>query len=396
MRSLRDSPIGDVVPISGHDGRFGEDYQAEAFMPHDLPSEVNLPASTWMAVSEAAAEVGRLDSAANLLPQPQLVARVTTRREAIGTSALEGTYAKLSELLAAEVLPATDDTDRIPPNIREVMNYVSAADYAFGWVAERPITWSLICALQAEIIRGTPSDGPDAGAIRASQVFIGAEHRRVGEARFIPPPPGDQLKAMCERWMDWLTDGLARKNIQLVARVAMAHYQFETLHPFIDGNGRLGRLITVLQLIREQALRHPVLSVSPWLEGRADDYRNQLFAVSETGDWVPWIAFFAEAVATEARSGHERIMRLLTLRDEFVDTVRGARPRASLAVEVAEGLIAHPILSVADAHRRYGRTNEANRAAIATLVELGVLKPFGDARWGRLYWSPRIIQAIER
>ena len=100
----------------------------------------------------------------------------------------------------------------------------------------------MIAALQAQIVRGTSSDGPDAGSIRETQVFIGAKHRRVAEARFIPPPPGDQLRAMCERWVAWLTDEDARKNIQLIARIAMAHYQFETLHPFTDGNGRLGQL----------------------------------------------------------------------------------------------------------------------------------------------------------
>lgn len=395
MKSLRQSPVGSVMPISGHDGRFGEDYEAEAFIPDDLPTEVTLPGSTWMAVSDAATELGRLDAAASLIPRPQLVARVATRREAIGTSALEGTYAELTELFAAEVLPETDQGTHVAPNVREIMNYARAADSAFAWIDDRPITLGLICSLQAEIIRGTPSDGPEAGAIRKTQVFIGAKHRRVGEARFVPPPPGDQLSAMCERWIGWLTNPTVQQNIQLIARIAMAHYQFETLHPFTDGNGRLGRLIAVLQMIREGALRSPVLALSPWLEERADDYRSHLFAVSETGDWAPWVEFFAAAVSAEARSGHDRIMRMLALRDEIGERVRTARPRARLAVEIADDLIAHPILSVADAHRRYGRSNQANRDAVATLVELGVLEPYGPARYDRLYWSPRVFQVIE-
>ncbi len=395
MSSLRDSPIGSVAAISGYDARFGEDYEAGAFVPDDLPDRVDLPGSVWMVVSEAMTELGRLDAAASLIPNPQLVTRSATRREAIGTSALEGTYAELTELFAAEVLPFEEQESAVAPNVREVMNYARAADAAYAWIGDRPITLGMLGSLQAEIVRGTDSDGPEAGSIRQSQVFIGAKNRRVGEARFIPPPPGDQLRAMCERWVEWLSAPQPVERIQLIARVAMAHYQFETLHPFTDGNGRVGRLVAILQMMREGALRSPVLSVSAWLKDRADEYRDHLLAVSTTGDWAPWIEFFAHAVCAEASSGHERIMRLLGLREELGETVRAALPRARLAVEIADDLIAYPILSVSDAQRRYGRSNQANRNAIGSLVELGILEPYGEARYDRLYWNRRVFQIIE-
>ena len=392
---LRNSPIGSLVAISGYDARFGEDYEAGAFVPDDLPDRVDLPGTVWMVVSEAMTELGRLDAAASLIPNPQLVTRIATRREAIGTSALEGTYAELTELFAAEVLPFEEQESGVAPNVREVMNYARAADAAYAWIGDRPITLGMLGSLQAEIVRGTDSDGPDAGSIRQSQVFIGANNRRVGEARFIPPPPGDRLRAMCERWVDWLSAPQPVEQIQLIARVAMAHYQFETLHPFTDGNGRVGRLVAILQMMREGALRSPVLSVSAWLKDRADEYRDHLLAVSTTGDWAPWIEFFAQAVCAEANSGHERIMRLLGLREELGETVRSALPRARLAVEIADDLIAYPILSVSDAHRRYGRSNQANRNAIGSLVELGILEPYGEARYDRLYWNRRVLQIID-
>ncbi len=395
MSSLRDSPIGSVVAISGHDARFGESYEAGAFVPADLPDRVDLPGSVWMVVSEANAELGRLDAAASLIPNPQLVTRIATRREAIGTSALEGTYAELTELFAAEVLPFEERETEVAPNVREVMNYARAADAAYGWIGERPITLGMLASLQAEIVRGTESDGPEAGSIRESQVFIGAKRRRVSEARFIPPPPGDQLRAMGERWISWLSATEPVEQIQLIARVAMAHYQFETLHPFADGNGRVGRLVAILQVMREGALRSPVLSVSPWLKDHADEYRDHLLAVSTTGEWAPWIEFFAQAVCAEARSGHERIMRLLALRKELGETVRSAFPRARLAVEIAVDLIAYPILSVSDAQRRYGRSNQANRNAVGSLVELGILERYSDSRYDRLYWNRRVFQVID-
>lgn len=395
LSPLKDSPIGSVVPISGYDARFGEDYQAEAFLPADLPDRVDLPGSVWMVVSEANAELGRLDAAASLIPNPQLVTRMATRREAIGTSVLEGTYAELTELFAAEVLPLVEQETEVAPNVREVMNYVRAADAAYGWISERPITFGMLASLQAEIVKGTDSDGPGAGSIRGSQVFIGAKHRRVSEARFVPPPPGDQLRAMCERWVGWLSAPEPVEQIQLIARVAMAHYQFEALHPFTDGNGRVGRLVAALQLLRAGALRSPVLSVSTWLKDRADEYRDHLLAVSTTGEWAPWIEFFADAVRTEARSGHARITGLLALQEELGDTVRSALPRARLAVEIAADLIAFPILSVSDAQRRYGRSNQANRNAIGSLQDLGILEPYSEARYDRLYWNRRVFQVID-
>ncbi|HEY7052428.1 MAG TPA: Fic/DOC family N-terminal domain-containing protein [Mycobacterium sp.] len=395
MSTLQGSSIGTLVPISGFDARFGEAYDAHAFIPDDLPNAVALPPSVWMTVGDAMAELGRLDMAANLIPNPQLIARVATRREAIGTSALEGTYADLTELFAAEALPAEEQKADVAPNVREVLNYARAAEVAYEWIVDRPITWTMLSALQAMIVADNQSDGDDAGAIRTTQVFIGAKNRRVREARFIPPPPGDQLFGLCLRWLDWITDADPAVGIPLIARVAMAHYQFEALHPFTDGNGRLGRLVALLQMVKDGALRLPVLSVSPWLKDRASDYRDHLLKVSATGDWAPWIEFFARAVIAESRSGHERILRLLALRDEFGATVRTALPRARLALEIAYDLIAYPLLSIADSHRRYGRSNQANRDAIASLVNLGILEPYTAERYGRLYWSRRVIHTMD-
>jgi Fic family protein len=154
---LGGSPVGQVTRIRGHDPRFGEAYDVEAFLPNDLPYELSLPASTWLILTEAMGELGRLDAAASLIPRPTLVTRMATRREAIGTSALEGTFAALPELLASEVLTDAERSS-VPPNVREVRNYARAAEAAYGWIAERPITLGMISDLQAEIVRGTDSD----------------------------------------------------------------------------------------------------------------------------------------------------------------------------------------------------------------------------------------------
>ena len=392
---LSDSPISSTVLIRGTDSRSSAPYELGAFVPAPLPRSLDLPGDVWMALSGAMAALGRLDSAASLIPNPQLVTRVATRREAIGTSALEGTFANLTDLFAAEAV-STDEVDAgLPSNVREVMNYVRAADAAFDWIRERPITISLLSSLQAEIVRGTDSDGPEAGALRERQAFIGTKNRPITDARFIPPPPGDRLVLLLNEWLGWVNDETLRDSLQLLVRVALAHYQFETIHPYTDGNGRVGRLVAVLQLLTEGALRAPVLSISDWLKERGPEYRDHLLRVSLTGEWAPWVDFFAQAVTAAADDAHRRVMSLLALQADLSTQARQALPRARLALAIADDLIAFPILTVAATQTRYGKSNQANRNAVNHLCDLGLLEPYGAVRYDRLYWNRRVFEIIE-
>ena len=394
MKSRSVSRIGTLVPISGYDPRLAEEYHVDAFVPHELPTTLTLQESTWPAITGAATELGRLDAAADLVPNPQLITRIAARTEAVGTSAIEGTFAELADLYTTDALPSDEGARQAPPQVVEVLNYARAAEEAYSWISERPITISMLSALQQEIVRDTESDGPEAGALRTTQVFVGARDRPIRQAHYVPPPPGDQLRSLLEHWVGWLTDPVATERLPLLAWVAMAHFQFEAIHPYTDGNGRLGRLVVVLQMLREGALRHPVISISSWLHNSGAAYREELGAVGRTGDWDAWITFFAQAIASAARADRDRIGRVAQLRDEIAATVRQHLPRAALAREIAEGLIDFPVLSVGSAHRRYGRSEQANRAAINQLIGAGLLEQYGDADYRRLYWSPRVFQAI--
>lgn len=380
--------------ITGHDHRFGIDYEVDAYIPDPLPREVELSDVAWGEISDAMAELGRLDAAATHVANPSLLIRVTTRLEAVGTSALEGTYADLTEVFAAETSPGDDEIDELPSRVREVVNFVRTAELAYSWVGDTPLTKGLISTLQGELVKGTDSDGPQAGDVRTTQVFIGPRDRPITDARFIPSPPGDQLEAAYNQWFDWIREDMNPPDLQVLVHTALAHYQFETIHPYHDGNGRVGRLVAVLQLMRRGALGLPVLSISPWLEERKDEYRDHLFNVSASGKWEPWVRFFVEAVGAESKRSRDRIDRLLGLQGELSARVRELIPRGRLAVDVVDNMIAFPVVTVADVERRHATSNQAARNAVHRLVAEGFLEPLDDVAYGRRFWSPRVFQVI--
>ena len=394
MQSLRESPIGRTIVLIGRDHRFGIDYEVDAYLPDPLPAEVSLSESTWRSISDAMAELGRADAAAARFKNSSLLVRVATRLEAVGTSALEGTYANLTEVFAAETSPGDEDLEELPSRVREVVNYVRTAELAYSWIRESPLTKGLMSSLQGELLKGTESDGPQSGGVRTTQVFIGPRDRPITEARFIPPPPGDQLEAAYDQWYDWVRDDRNPPDLQVLVHAALAHYQFETIHPYHDGNGRVGRLAAVLQLMRSGALSLPILSISPWLEERKDEYRDHLLQVSITGEWEPWIGFFLDAVNAESVRSRLRIDQLLSLQEALSARVRERIPRGRLAVDIVDGISEFPVVTVADLERRLGSSNQAARNAVKRLVDEGFLEPLDEAVYGRRFWSPEVFRAM--
>ncbi len=388
--ALRSSSVGAIVPISGHDGRFGEDYEHWAFVPNPLPALVDLSPATWRLVSDAMLSLGRLDEAGRQVPNPGVLRRPTLRREAQSTSALEGTYAPLSEILELD----PDDLHPAPrsPELREILNYVRAAEHGYAIIRERGISLGMLGELHRLLVAGTPADGAMSGRVRDHQVVIGPPGSRVEEARFVPPPPGPDLEIALRDWVSWVE---GPSELPIVVRAGLAHYQFETLHPFNDGNGRIGRLLIVLQLLRDGVLHEPLLTVSPWFEARRREYQDRLRRVSETGDWDEWVAFFAEAVAAQAASTTDKVRQLLAYQDETRALAR-QRGLRGLAVDLIEGLIAYPILTtgwVADVH---DVSRQAATTAIRRLVEAGILRETTGRSYGRVFAADEVIRILER
>jgi Fic family protein len=384
--AFRSSPVGSLVRISGWDPRYAESYDCSAFVPEPLPDELHLSQATYHTVTEAAVAVARLDQAAFRLPNPGLLARPAIRQEAVSTSALEGTYAALDDVLEADFL----NRDQLSASVSEVHNYVEAAELAFDWIKDKPITVGMLEHLQKILVRGTRGDSPDAGRVRTTQVFIGGGGGRVADARFVPCPPGDQLRAGIDAWAAWL---VADDTFPLVIKMALSHYQFETLHPFNDGNGRLGRLVCVLQLAHRGELRVPVLNLSPWLESRRREYQDHLLRISSTGDFEPWIRFFCEAVRAQSIRAVEKIDALHDWRDQTLAMLRGADVRG-VATRIADELIGYPLITATLTAERFSVSYQAANTAITKLVRLGVLEERTGRRYGRVFAARRVLNII--
>lgn len=387
------SAPGTLVAIAGQDPLLGP-WQHKAFIPNPLAHDgPDLSPQTHLVIADARAALATLDSTARQLPNPTLLRLPTLRREAQSTSALEGTYAPLAEVLVA------DDEEPPTAELIEILNYVRAANYAFAWIADgRPISTSFLSDLQGILMRGTPLE-PASGRLRDTQVVIGrrvdADPRAhpVHNARFVPSPEGVELESGVGALVAWLRED-HRGHIDPVVAAAMSHYQFETLHPFHDGNGRIGRLLIVLHLVAAGVLSEPTLTVSPWFEARRGDYYDRLLAVSTTGDWDAFVAFFAEGLRQAAKDTHEEMRALVAVQAELKAIVRASALRADSAHSLVDLAIANPSFTVrkveADLGISYGRANKL----VGQLCDLGVLQVVDAHAYKRRFFAPRVLGVL--
>ncbi|MEO8093273.1 MAG: Fic family protein [bacterium] len=387
IAAIKDSPIGTLVPISGTDPDSGRQFDHMAFQPDPLPDQIELSPRTWATVIEAVSALSRLDQGGRQIPAPGLLRRPAIRREAQSTSALEGTYAAYTDLLEADL---AQDAPRSAA-VNELLNFVVVAERAFDWVPERPLTVGLLCRLQGMLVKGTPGELTDAGHVRDRQVVVGPRGGLIEQARYVPPPAGTWLEANVQELIDWIKRD---SEIPPVVKAALAHYQFEALHPFSDGNGRLGRLMVVLQLVLDGVLRDPLLIVSPWFEARRRDYQDQLLELSQTGKFDAWVGFFCEGIRAQALSTMERVEDLLEQQRQIRRLVDEKKIRG-VAVRIAEDLIETPMVRATYAAKQYGVSYQAANQGIKRLVNEGILEEITGRTYGRVFASQRILTILQ-
>lgn len=373
-----ESPAGRLVPTL---------YGERAFVPNDLPPNIDLSRVAGQIVNTGLA-IGELRGACRRLPNPYMLIRPLQRLEAQTSSAMEGTYTTADELAAAEAgLERNAGSEN-----QEVANYIRALAWAEAELKTLPISSRLLRGAHAILLQGV-GDGRGQhklpGEFKRDQNMIGGH--RLETARFIPPPPDAALAAMTalERYINrpYKPEGLALVDLALV------HYQFETIHPFADGNGRVGRMLISLMALTEGLLDMPVLYMSPELESRKDTYIDLMYGVSARGAWEEWIGFFLMVAALSARRATHTIDAILDLQADYVARVKSVS-RSSNLLSIVDLLFQSPVLQARTIVDRIGVTDAAARNMLRQLVELGILQE--SSRYYPTAWMARDLIEMSR
>jgi Fic family protein len=354
-----------------------------AFVPHPLPPAppLDLSGDRQSLLERATLALGRLDSIALLLPDPQLFLYAYVRREAVLSSQIEGTQSSLSDLLLFEL----DEVPGVPfDDVVEVSNYVAALEHGMARLREGfPLSNRLLREMHARLMaRGRGSDkGP--GEFRRSQNWIGGT--RPGNARFVPPPPNEVEECMAALEAFIHDAGATGGKLPVLLKAALAHVQFETIHPFLDGNGRLGRLLIAMLLHDGGVLRQPLLYLSLYLKQHRATYYELLDRVRAEGDWEAWVDFFLEGVEQTAEGAVQTARRLVDLFQQDTVRVQAAGGRNANMLRVLDTLRQRPLCSLRQAGATAGISFPTASKAMLALVEMGIARELTGQRRNRVF-----------
>jgi Fic family protein len=359
-----------------------------AYVPPPLPPipPVELSGIVNM-IEKANRALGRLDGVTAILPAPPLFLFMYVRKEALLSSQIEGTQSSLSDLLLFE----NDELPLVPiDDVQEVSNYVAAMNYGLQRLSEGfPLSLRLIREIHDILLRKGRGSAKQPGEFRRSQNWIGGT--RPGNALFVPPPPEEMHKAL-----DNFEHFLHEQKLPMLVRAALAHVQFESIHPFLDGNGRLGRLLITFMLCAEGALKQPMLYLSLYFKQRRQQYYDLLQGVRDRGDWETWVEFFLRGVTETANEAVDTARQLLTLFEEDRERIRRlGRPAASM-LRVHELLQRRPIIGILPASRELNVTHPTVMKALDHLQKLEIVREVTGRRRGKLYSYARYMSILTR
>jgi Fic family protein len=356
-----------------------------AFVPAPLPPKLDWTPRLIRVLSDADRLIGKLAGEGGRLPNPHILMRPFLQREAVLSSKIEGTQATLGELLAAEAGIAVD---RSPDDLREVGNYVVALEHGIARLKELPLCVRIIRELHGKLMTGVRGQQAAPGRFRKIQNWIGKPGSTLATASFIPPPP-DDVETCLAAWERFLHES----DLPPLVTIALAHYQFEAIHPFLDGNGRVGRLLITLFLIERKILPTPLLYLSAFFEAARRDYYDGLRGVSERGEWNEWLEYFLQGVARMSEDALSRAARFNGRLIEWQRKVAGDSTNAPL--RVVELLAANPFITAKGAAEKLGVAFTTAQRAIERLERLGIVKQSGDAKRDRVYCANALLDILE-
>lgn len=359
-----------------------------AFIPAPLPPNPPIPLTgpIQRLLSDADLALGRLDGSIQILPNPDWFVYMYVRKEAVLSSQIEGTQSSLQDLLAAEARIFTPER---PSDVAEVINYVAAMNHGLERLKDLPVSVRLIREIHERLLRGVRGANLTPGELRTSQNWIGPAGCTLSTAIFVPPPPhevGDALGQL-ERFLH--DEDI---DLPLLIRIGLAHAQFETIHPFLDGNGRTGRLLITFLLCENGVLRKPVLYLSHYFKKHRQRYYDLLQATRDLGDWEAWIAFFLEGVREVSNEAAETARRILALREQHRTEIADQLGRAAgNGHRILEYLYQRPIVSVNEIKDLIGTTYAAANTLVDRMVRTGILVEItGQARNRLFQYGPYV------
>ncbi len=363
-----------------------------AFLPAPLPPEppIRLSGELQSLLSRADLALGRLDGSIQTLPNPDLFVYMYVRKEAVLSSQIEGTQSSLQDLLSAEAQIFAAER---PRDVDEVVNYVRAMNHGLARLKDLPVSVRLIREIHGELLAGVRGSHLTRGELRRSQNWIGPAGCTLNEAIFVPPPPQNVPEALgaLERFLH------EDKRLPLLIKIGLAHAQFETIHPFLDGNGRVGRLLITFLLCENGALRKPVLYLSHYFKRHRQQYYELLQATRERGAFEEWLEFFLAGVTEVSAEATDTARRILALREHHRTVIADRLGRAGgNGHRVLEHLFEHPIVSITEIANLIGVTYAAANHLIGRLTAVGVLAEItGQTRNRRFRYDPYVTLFAE-
>ena len=357
-----------------------------AFHPNLLPPPIEWTENLAVALANASTLVGKLAGEGRRLPNPHVLIRPFIRREAVFSSRIEGTQSTLGELLAAEAGAAVE---RSPDDLREVGNYVVALEYGIERLKTLPLSLRLVRELHEKLMAGVRGQHATPGEFRRTQNWIGRAGATLAQATYVPPPP-DSLGEHLSAWEKFLHDQMLPPLIH----AALAHYQFEAIHPFLDGNGRVGRLLITIELCERNVLPAPFLYLSAFFDATRADYYGGLRGITEGGDWDGWLQYFLNGVARQAEDALSRAERTNKLLEQWRHKL-ASDTHAKVAFQMVELLGANPFLTPRGAQQRLGLAYNTVMRAIRQLEEQGMVKEVSGGKRDRVYCAKKLLQIFE-
>lgn len=358
-----------------------------AFVPDPLPPKLGWTNELALHVSRADLALGQLSGVGRQLDNPHLLIYPFIRREAVLSSRIEGTQASLSDLFRFEAQPKAEPA---VGDVREVANYVKALEYGLERRKQLPLSLRLIREIHERLMSGVRDESLTPGEFRKRQVYIGPPGAGIERATFVPPPPAE-MTACLDSFEKYAH---AASDFPPLVRIALAHYQFEAIHPFNDGNGRVGRLLITLMLCMEGLLLQPLLYLSAYFERHRAAYYRGLRRVSQAAEWTEWLTFFLKGVKEQSDDAIRRADELFELRTKYRDRCQTARSSA-LLLKLLDELFKRPLITVGRAAKMLKVTPRAAQGNVDRLVALGVLREITGRKRDRVYRADDLLAMLE-